>query len=86
MQYTIQSINKDGTINVSFDIDNKTQNLSGAPIDDASALSDFLFTYGTAYEDGISLFTPPAVDPAVQAQIGKPQVAVAPTAIQPVGA
>jgi hypothetical protein len=81
MQYTIKKINSNRTIDVSFDIDNLVQNLDGAPIDNAAALQDFLFKYGTAYEAGIKAVTPAPVDPAVSALIGQVQTAAPPQGV-----
>ena len=67
MNYTIQSINNDGSIDVSFDIDGVVQNLSGAPLTDVDALNQFLFDYGTAYENGIVQTSSPVISPDVEA-------------------
>ena len=72
MNYTIQSINNDGSIDVSFDIDGVVQNLSGAPLTDVDALNQFLFDYGTAYENGIVQTSSPVISPDVEALVGQP--------------
>ena len=68
MKYTLLKIYSDGRIDVSFDIDNKVQNLDNAPLTDQSftddagntintsakdALDRFLTDYGNAYEAGL---------------------------------
>ena len=71
MQYTIDSINNDGSINVTFDIDGVSQNLSGAPLDSLDALNQFLFDYGTSYEAGVNSIQPPVISPDVTALVGQ---------------
>ena len=75
MKYTITKVNKDGSVDVTFDIDNKPQNISGLDVTDADVLKQQLSDYGTAYEAGKALeVTTP--DAAVLALIGKPQEAI----------
>lgn len=53
MAYTINKINDKGSVDVTFDIDKKKQNISGAPISDAEALTAYLSDYEVAYITGL---------------------------------
>jgi len=75
MKYTLLKIYSDGRIDVSFDIDNKIQNLDNAPLDDEQSLDAWLSSYGLTYEAGLVIEAQPVVDPAITNIIGKPQEA-----------
>ena len=70
MNFTILKINND-SIDVSFDVDGITQNLSGMPLDNVDALNQALFDYGTAYEAGLQKVAKPEVAPEVKALVGQ---------------
>lgn len=53
MSYTIKSINTNGSVDVSFSIDKKIQNLSGKNVENAEALKAELTEYEAAYVAGI---------------------------------
>lgn len=70
MTFTIKKINKDGSIDVSFSVDKKMQNISGFPIDDAEALQSALGDYEIAYMAGLEIVTP-VISDDVTALVGK---------------
>ena len=53
MNFTINKINNDGSVDVTFS-DNKKQNISGLPVTDEIALTNALIAYGQAYESGVA--------------------------------
>lgn len=53
MAFTINKINDNGSVDVTFDIDKKKQNISGAPVADAETLTAFLKEYEVAYIAGL---------------------------------
>lgn len=53
MSFTLNKINTNGSVDVTFDIDKKKQNISDAPITDAEALTAFLKEYEAAYIAGL---------------------------------
>jgi hypothetical protein len=55
ISFTINSVNEDGTVSVTYDVDSVEQNISGLPVNDADALSQALADYGKAYEAGLAL-------------------------------
>lgn len=69
MKYTIDkdSIKADGTLTVAFDIDNKKQNLSGAPVQDEEALKVWIEEYAVAYARGLEQTAPVEVPAEVKA-------------------
>ena len=71
MNYSLDKIYDDGRIDVTFDVDGLTQNLSGAPLDDLDALNQFLFDYGTSYTNSINSIQPPVISADVQALVGQ---------------
>lgn len=76
--YKIIKINDNGSVDVVFSVDGKTQNISGLPTQNFDELNVALIKYGIAYEDGVS-FTKGIflqkipIDPKITAIIGKPQ-------------
>jgi hypothetical protein len=70
MNYTIDKINDDGTINVTFDIDGISQCLGGMPLDNLDALNQSLYEYGQSYEQGLVKVNL-AVAPEVEALVGQ---------------
>lgn len=73
-KYTIEQINEDGNVVVTFECDHSTQTLIDAPTDSAEDLQAFISEYLTAYKAGKAI---EAVKPSndVKALIGKPQTA-----------
>ena len=53
MNFTINKINNDGSVDVTFS-DKKKQNISGLPVTDEIALTNALIAYGQAYEAGVA--------------------------------
>ena len=72
--YTIAKIYDDGRIDVSFDVDAKVQNLSGAPLEDKAALDVYLANYCQAYEVGLRVVAGPTVSDEIVKIVGKAQV------------
>ena len=70
MNFTIIQINNN-SIDVSFDVDNISQNLSGAPVGDVNALNQWLYDYGMNYENGLVQAGTPVVAPEVTALVGQ---------------
>jgi len=52
MNFTIKSINKDGSVDVVFGDEKKPQNISGLPAGDSDALTQALVNYAVAYQAG----------------------------------
>lgn len=55
MAYKIIKINENGSVDVSFDVDNVTQNISNLPNEDKEALDMALVNYEAAYVEGLKL-------------------------------
>lgn len=72
-KFTINKINTDGSIDVTFSSDNKKQNLSGFPVGDKEALVAALSDYAIAYKAGLDVAAPDVVAPEVTAIVGKAQ-------------
>lgn len=53
--FTVNKVNVDGTVEVTFDVDNVKQNLSGMNVLDEKALVLQIAEYGVAYESGKQL-------------------------------
>lgn len=72
--FTINSINEDGSVDVTFSSDSKKQNLSGLPIvGDKEALNTALSNYAVAYKNGLNVIEKPQASTEVIALVGKPQ-------------
>lgn len=70
--YTINLIKPDGSVDVTFSVDGKKQNLSGKSVGDKEMLASELNDYALAYEAGLATKTV-VVDPAAKALEGKAQ-------------
>lgn len=68
--FRIVKINTNGSVDVSFSCDNKVQNISDLPIDNAEMLGKALSEYGKAYEAGLAT-EPNNASPEVQGLIGQ---------------
>ena len=55
--FTINKIYPNGSVDVTFSIDNKMHNISGAPVSDADALTAYLNDWAIAYEAGLAVQT-----------------------------
>jgi hypothetical protein len=92
LSYTVKKINTDGSVDVLFDCDGKTQNISGLDLSSADNLTNALDAYTFAYIAGKQQealdAAPPQVPNDVTALLNKVQVAeqpVAPAPETPVG-
>jgi len=75
MKFTIKKIDEaTGNVTVSFDVDDKDQNIAGLSIYDEGSLLQELREYGEAYARGKEL-EKVNVDPKVKSLIAKPQEA-----------
>lgn len=72
MNYEINSINSDGTVTVTYDIDGVAQTMT-APLDSAQSLQDYLQAYGVAYAQGLQVQNPvaPTIPDDVQALVSQ---------------
>lgn len=66
--YKINKINEDGSVEVSFSIDKKSQNISGLTVSDKETLYKELSKYGVAYELGLNVEVSSSVviDPTIE--------------------
>ena len=69
--FTIQKVNADGTVEVTFDVDAKPQVLSGMMVTDKDTLIDQITQYGEAYEAGLGIVAPQAIPNNVKNLEGK---------------
>jgi hypothetical protein len=78
--YTINAINANGTVDVTFSVDGKRQNIDGLPVGSADALTAALNDYAVAYAAGLEVqaanVAPPVVPADVSALVGQPQTVV----------
>jgi len=76
--FTIARILTNGTADVTFSIDGKTQNIDNLPLQDAEGLKTALDVYAVTYETGVAQAladsTVATIPATVQALVGKPQI------------
>ena len=80
MNYDLQ-FNDDGTITVTYDIDELPQTMT-APTDSIESLQTFLQDYGVAYAQGLQVNQPPVIPDDVLALAGKSQAVELPAELQ----
>lgn len=72
--FTINQIHDNGSVDVTFSVDGKKQNISGLSVGNADKLAEELVNYMAAYESGLQVqeTKKPEIDSESQAMVGKP--------------